>query len=318
MSVTALAALRRLVRATTDRALAPIAARQEQLALAVGRTEARAVRTADINDLREAEFRVFSQWGEDGIIQYLISQVAIDRPIFVEFGVEDYSESNTRFLLQNDHWRGLILDSGTDHIRFLDQGELRWRYSIEARSAFLDRDNINTVIADGGVTGDIGLLSIDVDGNDYWLWNAINVVSPRIVVVEYNSLFGPEAAVTVPYRADFDRCTVHWSGLCYGASLAALDHLAQARGYRLVGCNRAGNNAFFVRDDVAGDLPSRTVAEAFVQRSHRESRGRDGRLTYVTDHDEQMRLMADATVVDVRTGEGSKVADLVGAQEWRR
>lgn len=310
----ALSAARSLARTNIDKALAPLLRRQEHLAMAVGRMEARTVRASSYDELRDAEFSVFSQWGEDGIIQYLVSRVPIERPVFVEFGVEDYRESNTRFLLQNDHWRGLILDLGTDHIRFVESSDLQWRHSIDARSAFLNRDNINEVIGGAGITGDIGLLSVDVDGNDYWLLDAIDVVSPRILIVEYNSLFGPIAAVTVPYRSDFDRLTAHWSGLCYGASLAALDHLAAGRGYRLVGCNRAGNNAFFVREDVAGesgDLRRRSVAEAFVQRSHRESHDRTGRLSYVTDIDEQVALMADATIVDVRTGDTGTVAKLV-------
>lgn len=307
------AELRRLVGSLRDRFLAPLAARQDELALAIGRMEARAVRSAHYSDIRDAEFRVFSQWGEDGIIQYLVSRVPIDRCVFVEFGVEDYRESNTRFLLQNDHWEGLIIDGGTAHLDFLDRGQLRWRYTIEGRSAFLTRENINRVIEAAGVQGDIGLLSVDIDGNDYWILDAIDVVSPRILIVEYNSLFGSEAAVTVPYRPDFDRRTSHWSGVCYGASLAALHELAQAKGYLLVGCNRAGVNAFFVRSDVIGDLPVLGPKAAYVRRHHRESRDRDGNLTYLSDPSAQLALIADQTLVDVRTGRTGTVRDLVGA-----
>jgi hypothetical protein len=264
----------------------------------------------DCRDIREAEFRVFSQWGEDGIIQYLISRVTIDRPIFVEFGVESYRESNTRFLLENDHWEGLILDGGTAHLDFLDQGELRWRYTIEARSAFLTVDNINEVIRDGGVEGDIGLLSVDVDGNDYWLLKAIDVVSPRILIVEYNSLFGADATVTVPYRSDFDRRKAHWSSLYYGASLGALDNLARSKGYCLVGCNRAGVNAFFVRSDVVGDLPVLTPESAYVRSRHRESRDLDGILTYLSDQSAKLELIADQTLVDVRTHRSQPIREL--------
>jgi hypothetical protein len=256
---------------------------------------------------------VFSQWGEDGIIQYLIAHVSIDRPVFVEFGVESYRESNTRFLLENDHWEGLILDGGREHLEFIDEGELRWRYTIEARSAFLTRENINQVIRDGGVEGDIGLLSVDVDGNDYWILDAVDVVSPRILVVEYNSLFGPDAAVTVPYRPDFERRCAHWSSLYYGASLAALHHLAGQKGFRLVGCNRAGVNAFFVRADVVGELPVLEPADAYVRSRHRESRDRDGRLTYMNSAAEKLALIADQPLVDVRTGAIAPVRELVTA-----
>lgn len=312
--VAAVPGARRLVGSVRDRALAPITSRQHQLALAVGRMEARAVRSADYGDIRDAEFRVFSQWGEDGIIQYLLSRVPVERPVFVEFGVESYRESNTRFLLENDHWEGLILDNGTAHLDFIDRSEMRWRYTIEGRSAFLTRENINQVILDGGVKGDIGLLSIDVDGNDYWILEAVDVVSPRILIVEYNSLFGSGAAVTVPYRADFDRRSAHWSGLLYGASLAALHHVADAKGYRLVGCNRAGVNAFFVRSDVAGDLPVLAPEAAYVRSRHRESRDRDGNLTYASGRSVQLALIADQKLVDVRTGRLGLVRDLVAPE----
>jgi hypothetical protein len=305
------AAARRWAGSVRDRLVAPVAAQDLRLALAIGRMEARAVRTAVYPDLADAEFRVFSQWGEDGIIQYLISRVAIGRPAFVEFGVEDYRESNTRFLLQNDHWEGLIIDGGTAHLDFLAEGDLRWRYTIEGRSAFLTRDNVNQVIRAGGMVGDIGLLSVDVDGNDYWILEALDVVSPRILIVEYNSLFGGEAAVTVPYRPDFERRAAHWSSVYYGASLAAIDDLAAAKGFRLVGCNRAGVNAFFVRTDVVGDLPVKTPEAAYVRRHHRESRDRDGNLTYLGDPAAQLALMADQPLVDVRSGRTGTVQELV-------
>lgn len=315
MKVAAVTSARRLLAGLRNRFLEPLAAREHQLALAIGRMEARAVRSAEYGDLRDAEFQVFSQWGEDGIIQYLIARVPIERPIFVEFGAESYRESNTRFLLENNHWGGLVLDGGTDHIDFLNEGDLRWRHTVEGRSVFLTAENIDRVIREGGVEGDIGLLSVDVDGNDYWILNAIDVVSPRILVIEYNSLFGPRAAVTVPYRPDFDRRDAHWSGLYYGASLSALDHLAQSKGYRLVGCNSAGVNAFFVRSDVVGDLPVLAPEAAYVGARHREARDRDGKLTYLSDRVAQLALIEEEVVVDVRTGHLGSVRDLVARSE---
>ena len=303
--------VRQLVGSLRDRSLAPVTKREHQLALAIGRMESRTVRAASYDDIRDAEFRVFSQWGEDGIIQYLIANVPVERPIFVEFGVEDYRESNTRFLLENDNWEGLILDSGTEHLEFLDEGELRWRHTIEGRSAFLTAENINDQIRQGGVEGDIGLLSVDVDGNDYWIFDAIHVVSPRILIIEYNSLFGADSAVTVPYRPDFDRRTAHWSGIYYGASLAALHHGATAKGYRLVGCNRAGVNAFFVRSDVVGDLPDLTPRAAYVRSRHRETRDKDGNLTYLRDRPAKLALIADQVLIDVRSGSVGTVRDLI-------
>ena len=126
-----------------------------------------------------------------------------------------------------------------------------WRYSLNAVCAFVDAANINQLLGDNGATGDIGLLSIDIDGNDYWVWRAIEVVSPRIVVCEFNGIFGSKAKVSVPYDPAFERGRAHYSFLLAGASLSALAHLGVQKGYRLVGINSAGNNAFLVRQDVA-------------------------------------------------------------------
>jgi hypothetical protein len=263
----------------------------QRLRAQLGGLEARAVAALAPHELRRAEFSVFSQFGEDGIVQFLVQRVPIEHEAFVEFGVEDYSESNTRFLLMHDNWRGVVLDGGHSHIEFTRRTGLSWRHQLDAVSAFVDRDNINGLLRSAGIDGDIGLLSIDIDGNDLWVLEAIDVVSPRILVVEYNSTFGSDAAVTVPYDRGFIRGEAHFSHLYWGASLAALDRVAGRRGYRLVGGNSAGNNAFWVRDDVAGEIPAVTVADAYAPSRFRESRTPDGSLSYVGEHRERLRLM---------------------------
>jgi hypothetical protein len=274
----------------------------ERLALALGRHESRTVKSGRYERLCDAEFRVFSQFGEDGIIQYLIGKVPIENDVFVEFGVEDYSESNTRFLLCNDNWRGLILDGGTSHIDFVRSNALGWRHTIDARSVFITRDNINEAISGAGISGDIGLLSVDIDGNDYWVLEAIDVVSPRILILEYNSTFGPEAAVSVPYDPEFDRTRAHYSNLYWGASLAALCLAADRKGLAFVGSNSAGNNAFFVRRDLLGDLPVVTPREGWVDARFREGRDPAGALTYMGGRADKVSAMADLPLIDVVTG----------------
>jgi len=162
-----------------------------------------------IKSLRDVEFRAFSQWGEDGIIQYLISQVPIENTSFVEFGVENYLEANTRFLLINDNWKGLVLDGSQRHIDFIRNDKIYWRHDLTAECRFITRENINDTLDGCGFRGDIGLLSIDIDGNDYWVWESIDIIKPRIVVCEYNSVFGGQQAVTVPYDAIFVRTDAH-------------------------------------------------------------------------------------------------------------
>lgn len=300
--------LRRLVAPFVE----AVGADNDRLRAQLGRLQSARVRAATFADPREAEFGVFSQWGEDGILQYLIGKVPIADRSFIEFGVESYAESNTRFLLVNDGWRGLILDGGDAHRRFVARRGLDWRHELTAVQAFVTRENVNELFARAGFTGDVGLLSIDIDGNDYWVWEAIEAVTPRIVVCEYNSVFGPELAVSVPYEAAFDRARYHQSRLGYGASLAALAHLARRKGYRLVAGNSAGNNAFFVREDCASDLHEQSPREAWVESRFRESRGPAGELTLISSHRERLHELRDRPLVDVRTGKVAPVRDLFG------
>lgn len=236
----------------------------------------------NINSLCDVEFRVFSQYGDDGIIQWLVNNIDLQHKTFIEFGVEDYRESNTRFLMMHDNWSGLVMDGSAWNIGLIRKSEYFWQYDLEAKCAFIDCDNVNELIAASGFRGEIGLLHIDIDGNDYWVWKAIDVVRPAIVIVEYNSVFG-DRPVTVPYREDFSRGRAHFSNLYFGASLSALCLLAKEKGYAFIGSNRAGNNAFFVRrDKLNGSVCEIPYNEGYVFSKFRESRDLAGRLTYIS------------------------------------
>jgi hypothetical protein len=274
---------------------------------ALGRIEMRQTAAATLED---AEFRVFSQWGEDGIIQQLIRRLPIERRIFVEFGVENYVESNTRFLLTNDQWSGLVIDGSPEHIAYIKQDTIYWASSLKAECAFIDKDNINQLLRSYGITGDIGLLSVDIDGNDYWVWQAIEAISPRIVICEYNSHFGPDAEVTTPYDPAFVRGQVHHSLIYYGASISALTALAARKGYSLVAGNRAGNNVFFVRNDVLNDLPVKTPREVYRRAQFREFHDKKGHLTF-DDFKTRIAKIGDLSLHDLRTGQLGKIRDLI-------
>jgi hypothetical protein len=253
-------------------------------------------------------FKVFSQWDEDGIIQHLINHVAIKQKTFIEFGVENYSEANTRFLLMNDNWQGLVLDGSQQHIDQIQNDEIYWKHDLLAKQAFITCDNINANIQSGSFDPDLGLLSIDIDGNDYWIWEKINVINPRIVVCEYNSLFGL-SPVSVPYSEGFFRTKAHYSNLYFGASLGALCFLAKQKGYSFVGSNSAGCNAFFVRNDVSKGLRSLSPEDGYVLSRFRESRDKDGKLTFLRGHDRQKEI-SQMPLTNVVTGQSLKVGDL--------
>ena len=258
---------------------------------AIGRIESRQLSGLLPGEIKAAEFRVFSQWGEDGILQHLLRHIPVSRKMFVEFGVENYDEANTRFLLINDNWTGLVIDGSDQNIEYLKSDEIYWRYNLKAEQAFITKDNINELIRRNGICDEIGVLSIDIDGNDYWVWEAIDVVLPSVVIVEYNSRFGAERAVTIPYRADFVRSRAHYSNIYCGASLAALCLLGRRKGYSFVGCNSAGNNAFFVLQELRPHaLPELTAREGFVRAKFRESRNADGKLSFLTEAEENTLL----------------------------
>jgi hypothetical protein len=261
--------------------------------------------------LRDAEFKVFSQFGDDGIIQYLIHRLAPLPDSFVEFGVENYRESNTRFLILNNNWRGLVLDGNQRCIDRIQKDDIYWRHTLTARSAWITRDNINDLLRDAGFSGEIGLLSIDIDGNDYWVWEKLEIVDPVITILEYNSIFGPDLAVTIPYDPGFARHRAHYSGQFWGASLQALTALANQKGYSLVGCNSAGNNAYFVRSDKIDNLPVFAAQEAFVDARFRDSRDKKGKLTHRTGA-ERFQLIADLEVYDLHQNKIARLNSLRG------
>ena len=256
----------------------------------IGRIEARQLENK-AGDLAEHEFRISSQWGEDGIIDYLTNIVPINYPFFVEFGVEDYEESNTKFLLQSKNWSGLVIDSNEANVSKIKQSEYYWRHNLKAACAFINKDNINRLLVANGLTGEIGLLSIDIDGNDYWVWDAITVIDPAIVVIEFNSRLGAKKAITIPYDKNFDRFKAHYSGIYYGASLKALYLLGASKGYSFVGCNSAGVNAFFVKTALMPkQLTTKRLPKDFVRGKFRESRNILGSMEFLAAEQEEKLL----------------------------
>ena len=262
--------------------------------------------------LHEVEFKVFSQFGDDGILQYLIHHLSVPKlsQTFVEFGVENYEESNTRFLLMSNNWRGLIMDGSEGNMQFVQNSSYYWKHDLTAKAAFIDAENINDLISSAGYSAEIGILSVDIDGNDYWVWDKIDVVNPIIIVAEYNGVFGFKQALSVPYNPIFRRTQAHYSNLYWGCSLAALNHLAIKKGYTFAGCNSAGNNAYFIRNDYCNDnIPKPSLAEGFAEPKFKESRSESGALTYLTGAN-RLREIRNLPLVDVITGELSLISQL--------
>ena len=284
----------------------------EVLKLLMGKTLANQVKQHGVyDDIQDAEFSVFSQFGDDGIIQYLVHQTKPGNQTFIEFGTQNYRESNTRFLLMNNNWKGLIIECDSRCIEFVKQDQIFWKYDLTAVNHFIDKDNINQIFLENGFSGEIGLLSIDIDGNDYWIWESINTVDPVIVVAEYNGVFGPDYAVTIPYDPQFYRTTAHYSNLYWGCSLKALCFLAERKGYVFAGTNSNGNNAHFVRKDKVGDLPAIGIQAGYTESRFRESRDQQGNLTYLSGSG-RLRMLKDMKVYNVESGTLQTIESLFG------
>lgn len=255
-------------------------------------------RNKSSKNIQDYEFKVFSQNGEDGIIQFLIQNTEIKNKIFVEFGVETYKEANTKFLLLNNGWSGLIIDGDKDAMEKIASSDLYWKYDLKSIGNFITKDNINEIIKSAGIEGEIGLLSVDIDGNDYWVFENIDCVNPQILIMEYNSMFGDTHKISVPYDENFVRSQKHYSNLYYGASIAALCDIANKKGYDLVGSNSFGNNLFFIRHDCNKLKIKLTPKEAYVKSKFRESRDENGKLTFLS-HKEGLELIKNEPVVNI-------------------
>ena len=290
-----------------------LAAGQETQLMLQGNLLSRAVGALPAGTpIQEAEFKCFSQWGDDGIIQFLIQKLQIEERIFVEFGVEDYQESNTRFLLFNNYWSGLVMDGSPRNVEKIKNSTYFNKFNLQAVAAWITRDNINALIQSAGIAGPIGILSVDLDGNDYWVWQAITVVDPVIVICEYNNLFGPDRAVTIPYAETFT-----WSGGQYsGASLQALCLLAEQKGYAFLGSDLAGVNAFFVRKDRVGELHVADPVADFRRACFRGGRSPRDRTRFL-ERKEGLEAIAERELLDLESGASGKVKDLLAAEFLR-
>ncbi|MBI2065509.1 MAG: hypothetical protein HYT68_00350 [Candidatus Zambryskibacteria bacterium] len=210
---------------------------------------------------KNAEFKVYSKHGGDGILAYIFSKLGTTNCTFVEIGVEDGRECNTANLSRNFGWQGLMIDGNQEWIKSAQ--DFYKDYKVKVVACFVTAENINRLIIDNGYKDEVDLLSIDIDSNDYWVWRSVTVINPRVVVVEYNAAFGLRS-MTIKYDPHFHyQETYRKNPLYFGTSLAALSKLAKEKGYLLIGCDSHGHDAFFVRKDVA--------KEKFVELSPEEA-----------------------------------------------
>ena len=219
------------------------------------------------------EKRRFSQHGEDGILQYLLNTLDITNGYFLEFGFS-VNQCNLLSLMLHNDFDGTFIDANNKTVDLFNKAARLKNFKSKAVYSFLNVENLPSIVSKN-IRRPIDVLSIDVDGNDYWFWKALDC-TPAVVVIEYNATLGTDKSITIPYDPEFDRHEKHSSGFYAGASLTAMQKLGNEKGYALVGCDSWGVNAFFVRRDLLREeLKEVTPAEAFYPHNNRLLRDYD-------------------------------------------
>lgn len=272
----------------------------------------RAARPA-FRHLWDAEVSVYSQFGEDGILDLLLDALDLARPRAVELGAGNFTECNTRFLAEYRHAAVLAVDARSDLAPTVAAFPVAWRTTVLTRQTWITPDTAPQLLKEAQATfGGVDLISLDLDGNDYWVLEQLDLADVQLLVVEYNALFGARRPVSVPRDDHFDRTQAHDSWLYFGASLPAFVTLLGARGFTFLGTNRAANNAFFARSTHLQGfplaIPDQHDLGQFTDSRIRDSRDRDGQLSFLTG-DARITAIADLPLVDTVTGQPLSVRE---------
>ena len=259
-----------------------------------------------IKDINDLDYKVFSQAGEDGIIDYLLYSLNIKKPKFIEIGVGDYRESNTRFVYERSSCKGLIVDV-IENLEQKVKGNINfWKGDLKVVEKEIDSENIIETLNENNFSKDIDLFSLDIDGIDYWVLEKLPNEFSKIIVVEYNAIFGDKLMVSVPNIKGFQRHKYHYSYLCFGASLKALINLLNKKGYIFLGTNLLRTNAFFVlkkfKDKINLDLSNTNQLNKHVDSHIRESRNKKGRLNYLSGKN-RIKEIENCEVIDLSDSE---------------
>ena len=254
-----------------------------------------------IRNINDLDYKIFSQNGEDGIIDYLLHALKIDKPKFVEIGVGDYSECNTRFLFERTSPKGLIIDCLKDLEKKISNNIKLWRGDLTILEKMVSPDNINNYLKKFGFNKDVDFFSLDIDGVDYWVLKKLPKEFSKIAVIEFNSNFGYQKEISVPLIKKFDRTKYHFSNLCYGASIKAIIKLMNKKGFVFIGTNLHRVNAFFVQKKYIKKIKlnlSYKNLKSHTNSNIRESRNRKNKLSYLSENN-KVKIIKNCKVIDV-------------------
>jgi hypothetical protein len=264
-------------------------------------------------DLWDAEVKVYSQWGEDGILDYICGAIGVSKPNVIEIGAGNFIECNSRFLAESRNANIIAVDGRNDLKENVENSSVFWKSQIIPLVDWVTPDKINSIILLGEEKfGKIDIFSIDLDGNDYWIIKEANLTKIDVVVLEYNPIFGAIKEVSVPRDDEFDRYKKHFTGLYYGASLRAYIKLLINKDFIFIGANRVGNNAFFVKNNLLHNfkiaIPS--DLDKYVDWRIRESREESGRLSYLSGKD-RLEVIKELPLIELTTQSEVNVGSLI-------
>jgi hypothetical protein len=269
----------------------------------------------EVEDLIETEVKIFSQNGEDGIIDYLIHKLNIGNKNFVEIGVGNYRESNTRFLYNTYHPKGLIIDYIDDMKNKVKKHVNFWKGDLRICNQKIDSENILDLL-NKNCDYEIDLFSIDIDSIDYWIIKKLKNNISKIFVAEYNPVFGAELEVTVPNISGFERSKYHYSYLCYGMSLKALINLMDQKGFYFIGTNLQKINAFFISKEFKKEVFFNNIKikslDNYTNSNIRDSRDMNNNLNYLSGH-KKFNEIEDCEVINLKDNKRElvKLKDLI-------
>ena len=266
-------------------------------------------RYEEIRDLTETEVKIFSQNGEDGIINYLVNKLKLDSKNFVEIGVGNYRESNTRFLYNKYHPKGLIIDYIGDMRKKVKPFVNLWKGDLRICNKQINSENILDTL-NNSCDYEIDIFSIDIDSIDYWIIEKLNRNISKIFVAEYNPVFGSKLEVTVPNISGFERNKYHYSYLCYGMSLKALINLMDKKGYYFIGTNLQKINAFFISKEFKKEEFFKNIEikslDNYTNSNIRDSRDRNNNLSYLSG-DKKFKEIEECEVINLEENKSELV-----------
>ena len=257
----------------------------------------------NIKKLSNTEFKIYSQNGEDGILDYLIFSLGIERAKFIEIGIGDYSESNSRFIFERTSSKGMVVDSIPDLENKIKKRIKIWKGDLKIVNKEINSNNVLDILKKDKMMVDLDLFSIDIDGIDYWVLDKLPKFFSKIVVLEYNPTFGYELEVSVPNISNFNRTSYHYSNLCFGMSFRAALNLMDKKGFYFVGSNFLKNNAFFVSKKYKKKKYFKNLkidkSKSNVDSNFRESRDLNNKLNYLSGN-KKINAIIDCKVVDLK------------------